>query len=388
MKRVASGLAVVIIALVTMFAGLSPRAEAPSPTTTPPVAAPAPTSTPAPTPTATPTALPTPEPTPEPTPTPPVVIAIGGDVLTGEKIGPRIVAGEYEDVLDSVTAERFRAADVAIVNLETSVSTRGTAVPGKAYTFRSPPENLAFLRDWLGLDAVGLSNNHTLDFGWDAFYDTLEHTREYGITPFGAGNDLAEAAAPYIAEAAGLKIAFFASNQILPAGSWSAGAEKAGQLVSKDPNNLGALAEGIAAARETCDYVIVYMHWGIERDSRPNDTQKRTAHALIDLGADVVVGAHPHVIQSFEYYNGKPIIYSLGNFIFNSRNPETAVMFLTIEDGKISVEIVPCRMKGTLTYAVYDDDAAALLSKWSALSYGCTLGADGRLNPDIAIGAE
>ncbi|MDR2421170.1 MAG: CapA family protein [Oscillospiraceae bacterium] len=320
---------------------------------------------------------PKPEILPAPPP-PPVVIAVAGDVLTGERIGPRIEAGEYGSVLDEETATLFREADIAVVNLETSVSERGSPAD-KTYTFRSPPENLAFLRDYLGIDAVSLANNHTLDYGRDAFRDTLEHTRRYGMAPFGAGGSLAEAAAPYIAEAGRLKIAFFASNQILPAASWAAGADTAGQLVTKDPGNLGALADGILSARETCDYIIVYMHWGIERDTLPNDVQKRTARALIDLGADIVIGAHPHVIQSFEYYNGKPIAYSLGNFIFNSRNPETAALFITLDGGEVSLRVVPCKMNGTLTYAAGEEDARALLEKWSGLSRGCEFTPGGEL---------
>ncbi|NLB29772.1 MAG: CapA family protein, partial [Clostridiales bacterium] len=185
----------------------------------------------------------------------------------------------------------------------------------------------------------------------DAFYETLDTLREYDITPFGAGENLAEAAAPYIAEIGDVKIAFFASNQILPAVSWRAGDASPGQLVSKDPNNLGALADGILAAKETCDFVIVDMHCGIERDTLPNSVQNTTARILIDLGADIVIGAHPHVVQSFEMYNGKPIAYSLGNFIFNSRNPQTLLLLITIEHGgKITLEAVPCKMAGTLTY--------------------------------------
>ena len=331
-----------------------------------------------------PTQEPSPEPTPPPTPTPtpePIVIAMAGDVLTGERIGPQIEAGNHEGLLDAETAELMRNADITVINFESSISTRGYPAD-KTYTFRGKPEHTAFLRDYLGVDGAGLANNHTLDYGWDAFYDTLDYLREYDITPFGAGLNLAEAAAPYIAEVGDVKIAFFSSNQILPAGSWRATADSAGQLVSKEPNNLGALADGIAEARKTCDYIIVYMHWGIERDTRPNTVQKTTAHNLIDLGADIVIGAHPHVVQSFEYYNGKPIVYSLGNFIFNSRNPQTLLLLITIEhDGTITLKAVPCKMNGTLTYMVKDSEATELLDKWSALSIGCVFNDDGVLAP-------
>ena len=325
---------------------------------------------------------PTPEPTPEPTPTPPppITILVGGDVLTGEKIGPKIVAGDYEMILDAASAERFRNADVALINLETSVSLRGSPAD-KTYTFRSPPENLAFLRDHLGIDVASLANNHALDYGRDAFEDTLVHMREYGIEPIGGGMNISEAAAPWIAEVHGVKIAFFASNQILPAVSWTATDDRAGQLVSKDPNNLGILEKNVRAAVEECDYVIVYMHWGIELDKKPHDVQKRTAHALVDMGVDVVIGAHPHVIQSFEYYNGKPIIYSLGNFIFNSRNPETAYMEIVIDDGEVTVQLIPCYMDAQLTYSVDADRAETMLAKWSDLSFNATFDEAGYLVP-------
>ena len=324
--------------------------------------------------------IPSPTPPPTPTPTPePIVIAMAGDILTGERIGPQIEAGNPEGLLDAETAELMRNADVTVINCETSISTRGYPAD-KTYTFRGVPEHTAFLRDYLGVDGASLANNHTLDYGWDAFYDTLENLRKYDITPFGAGNNLAEATAPYIAEVGDKKIAFFGSNQILPGGSWRAGEESPGQLVTKEPANLGALAEGVKVARETCDYVIVYMHWGIERDFLPNSTQKSTAHNLIDLGADIVIGSHPHVVQSFELYNGKPIVYSLGNFIFNSRNPQTLLLLITIEfDGTITLKAVPCKMNGTLTYAVKDAEANELLEKWSTLSIECVFDDNGVL---------
>ena len=330
----------------------------------------------------TPTPSPTPEPAPEPTPPPPPIkLIVAGDVLTGEKIGPHIVADNYDKILDEVTAERFRNADVVMINLETAVSKRGTPIPDKAYTFRSPPENLAFLRDYLGVDIGSLANNHALDYGRDAFEDTLVHMREYGIEPIGGGMNLDEAAAPWIVEVGDVTIAFFASNQILPAVSWTATDSRSGQLVTRDPSNLGILEKNIRTAVEECDYVIVYMHWGIELDRRPNDMQKRTAHALADMGVDIVIGSHPHVIQSLEYYNDTPIIYSLGNFIFNSRNPETAYMEVTLDNGEMTIQLIPCKMNAQLTYPVDGEAAAELLAKWTDLSIKARLDESGFLLP-------
>jgi len=338
------------------------------------------TPTPTATPTATPTPESTPEPTPEPTPPPPIKIIFAGDVITGEKIGPKIAAGEYDKVLDEVTAEHFRSVDIAVINFETSASERGTPAD-KAYTFRSPPANLAFLRDYLEVDVASLANNHALDYGREAFVDTLDWLREYDIAPIGGGMNIEEAAAPYIATINDTKIAIFASNQILPAVSWMATADRAGQLATKDPKNLGILAENIKTAREECDIVIVFMHWGIEVDRYPHNVQKNTAHALIDMGVDVVVGSHPHVIQSFEYYNGKPIIYSLGNFIFNSLHPQTGYAEITIDGDEVTVRMIPCLMSGQLTYLADEEKAAELLKYWTELSINSEFDENGILRP-------
>ncbi|MDR2357825.1 MAG: CapA family protein [Oscillospiraceae bacterium] len=308
-----------------------------------------------------------------------ITVAVGGDVLPMGRIGAKIEAGEYDAVLDPDTAARLRAADATMINLETSVSVRGEPVPDKAYTFRSPPENLKFLTDWLGVDVVSIANNHTLDYGWDAFYDTMTHLDEYGIARIGAGANIAEAARPYIAETGGVRIAFFAANQILTYASWTAGEDKPGQLIARDAKNLGALGEAMARVRDGCDYIVVYMHWGIELDVLPYGRQTEVARALIDAGADVVIGAHPHVIQSFEYYNSKPIVYSVGNFLFNALHPDTAVVFLRFgaAETSVTVEVMPARTEGTLTRAIGGDDRRRLLDYWGSISPGVTFDDDG-----------
>ncbi|MDR3310256.1 MAG: CapA family protein [Oscillospiraceae bacterium] len=387
MKRIITAAAVVAAAIIMVVLAVSspprlPDGSAQPPTPAEPSGAPAFAESPEPSPAPPPS--PSPEPSPEPTPEPPsysAVIAVGGDVLPTGNIGKKIAAGLYADILDETTAARFREADIALINLETSVSERGTPIPGKAYTFRSEPENLSFLTDWLGVDCVSLANNHTPDWGWDAFDDTLTYLDEYGIARIGAGRDLADAAAPYIAEVNGLKIAIFAANQVNSYSDWPATDKKAGQLISRDAKKLGILGENIAKVRGEVDYIIAFFHWGIELDTTPSSMQTSMAHALIDAGVDVVLGAHPHVVQSFEYYKGKPIAYSVGNFLFNARNPETCVLYIHIDGAEVNIEIVPMNIKSTLTSIAAGDAGAAKLAKWSAISIGAVISEDGMLFP-------
>jgi hypothetical protein len=308
-----------------------------------------------------------------------VTIAVGGDVLPDGRIGAKIASGEYESILDPTIAERMRGAEICLVNLETSVSERGTAIPGKSYTFRSPPANLSLLTDYLGTDAVSLANNHTLDFGWDAFFDTIENVRGAGIAPIGAGENVTEASEPYIAEVGGKKIAVFAANQILSYMDWRSSDTNPGQFIARETSEIERLGTLITKSKEICDFVIVFMHWGIEREFQPTSNQIKHAKMMIDAGADAIIGAHPHVVQSFEYYGGKPIIYSLGNFLFNARNPETAVLFVHIADGEVIIEAIPCKINNTLTYPVEGEARIAMLDRWSKLSYNCGFDARGVL---------
>jgi poly-gamma-glutamate synthesis protein (capsule biosynthesis protein) len=113
------------------------------------------------------------------------------------------------------------------------------------------------------------------------------------------------------------------------------------------------------------------MHWGVELDRTPSQRQTSVARALVDAGADVVIGSHPHVVQTFEIYNGKPILYSVGNFLFNSLNPDTVVVFLHIDGDGLRVEAVPCVIRGTLTAPADAENRARLFENWKQISPSC-----------------
>ena len=133
---------------------------------------------------------------------------------------------------------------------------------------------------------------------------------------------------------------------------------------------------------KTADYVAVYVHWGIEKDTIPQDYQRQLACAYIDAGADMVIGSHPHVMQGFEYYHGKPIAYSLGNFLFSNSSNETVLYRITIEtDGSLTPSIIPCtRRNGQMQIMASPND---FFSRLSDLSFHASVEASGDGNAYI-----
>jgi len=242
-------------------------------------------------------------------PEPVVSIAFVGDVMLAESIGPQIRRGRdpfapFAALLDS--------ADIRVGNLECVVATRGEAEPDKPYTFRAHPRVLKLLKRHF--DALGLANNHSGDYGPVAFGEMLGRLDHAGIAYFGGGSDLARAHAPLIVERKGLRIALLGYNEFFPR-SFEADVDKAGIAWSEDEQVRFDIAN--ARSRHRADLVIPFMHWGWEHEPLAGARQRQLARLMIDAGADAVIGGHPHVVQDYEEYRGKPIIYSLGNFVFD-----------------------------------------------------------------------
>ena len=292
--------------------------------------------------------------------------------------GTHMRNGDWHLPLDAALVERFVAADCAMVNLETSVSRRGHA-QDKQYTFRAAPEDLAYLVEHLGVDVVTLANNHTLDYGEDAFLDTLEHVAEWGLAQVGGGRNLEEAMQPYILETQGRRLAIFGASQAAPTHAWYAKENRPGHLIAY---NTKLINEAIAKAKETCDFVMVYLHWGDELEEYPESLQTRAARSMIDAGADAIIGAHPHIIQTFEIYKDKPIAYSLGNFLFNNKSGTTAAAFLHFTDTDIQLEIVPCSYRSGSTIRTDEAQTASLWKSWAKRSGWVRFDEQGILRPD------
>ena len=234
------------------------------------------------------------------------VVVVGDIMLEG---GPMRAMQRGQDPFASF-APLFKSADVRVGNLECVVATVGSVEPDKPNTFRVPPSTLKYVRKHF--DAVGLANNHSGDFGPKAFTQMVGLLKREGLGYYGGGLNLSEAHTPWVAERKGVRIAFLGYNEFQPR-NFEADHDRAGIAWSEDEQ----VVRDIATARTQwrADVVIPIMHWGWE-EAKANPRQRALARRMIDAGADAVIGGHPHQVQDTDVYKGKPIFYSLGNFVF------------------------------------------------------------------------
>lgn len=255
--------------------------------------------------------------------------------------------GGLSKVISQELIEKMNSYDSMIINNEFSISKRGKPMPGKAYTFRSRPSNVKYLKK-LGVDVAGLANNHIYDYGKKAFLDTLFYLKKAGLKTMGAGKNMAEAKEPVYLTIKGKTIALVAATRaekyiMTP----EAGKNSPGVFRTYDDRKY---VREIRKAGKKADYVIAYVHWGTEYSTALEDAQVQQAKDYINAGADAVIGAHTHCLQGVGYYKGVPIIYSLGNFWFNEKTLYTTVLEVDItKQGKLNAKMLPCLQSGKET---------------------------------------
>lgn len=234
-----------------------------------------------------------------------------GDIMLTRGVKSSVMKnfnGDYSKMFENLP--ELKNADILFGNLEGPVSDKGNNV-GSKYSFRMDPEILQILRD-AGFDIVSFANNHIGDWNVNAFNDTLTRLEEIGILKTGAGRNKNEVINPTIIEKNNIKFGFLGVSDVGP--NWmQAKDDTAGILLANDPK----LEEIIQNAKTQCDVLIVSFHFGDEYKTQHNSRQEKLAHNAINSGADMVIGHHPHVMEDIEEYNGKTIVYSLGNFIFD-----------------------------------------------------------------------
>lgn len=293
------------------------------------------------------------EPIPEPSGT--VRICLGGDTSIDTEFADAASWWGVDYAWKEVS-EIFNSADISIVNLESCVSNRGESEKPEGLGFRTPPEMLEGFVN-AGIDLVNLANNHTRDFGYDALLDTFTHLTEYGIGYFGAGHDIDEAQGLVVKEINGVKVGFVGCNYVWVSSDCAAAEDHAGinMVYSIDDERTQAFLDKVKSYDSQCDVLVAFMHCGVEEVFYVNSYQEDLSRALIDSGADIVVGAHPHTLQPIEFYNGKPIFYSIGNLIFWHVDDDidglTCIFDITIDkDGFKSLKLYPLFIKN---YKVY-----------------------------------
>ncbi len=273
-----------------------------------------------------------------------------GDMSLARGVNVDLYTGRSESPLRFV-APLIGRAQVAFGNLESPLTKRAKRAPtkgprgGSIYLKGNP--DYAFILTEAGFDVLSLANNHVMDYGEQGLSDTIYYLDQEEIKHAGAGPDLGAALAPADVDLDGFVVRFLAFNGVEPR-EYAAGPGKAGTA----PLDEATVTSAIARAKTGANLVVVSLHWGGESMAYPSSEQKRLAHRFVDAGADVILGHHPHVIQSVETYEGAVIAYSLGNFLFDSRFPERRYStLLAIEvsrsRGILGFRLIPIYIEGT-----------------------------------------
>ena len=234
----------------------------------------------------------------------------------------------------------FLEDDLTVINLECAPSALGAPEP-KDYVFRCPPESLPSLLA-NGIEVANIGNNHSGDYGKEALVDGRENLIDVGVAPVGAGRDATEAGAPAIFDIAGWKIAVLGFGGIFPNDGWVATEDVAGM---RDGDDIESMVAAVEEAADLADLVVVAAHWGVELDTTPRPDDVDRAAAMIGAGADIIFGHHPHRLQPLDVVDGKPVFWSLGNFVwpnFSSAGSTTAVgRVMVAPDGTIEACLIP-----------------------------------------------
>ncbi len=292
-------------------------------------------------------------------------IVFAGDVLIAEAMEQYYDREGVTRLVSEELLAEMQNADICMVNNEFQFSTQGTPMEDKQFTFRTDPKYVQILQD-MGVDIVTLANNHSLDFGTEALKYTFKTLDDAGILYAGAGDSVERAEALQIIEVNGLKFGFLAATRVIPVSQWNVEFRRPGLFTTYDDTRL---VECIESAKEECDFLTVYVHWGVEREAYPEHYQTTIAKNCFAAGADLVIGAHPHVLQGIEFMDGKPVFYSLGNYIFAQTITKTALVKVEVQpDGEATYSLIPAYAKDGQTKAFIGDDAVELFDYMNEIS--------------------
>ena len=309
-----------------------------------------------------------------------VSVVFAGDILFDHNYavmastlqrGNGIEGSVSRDLLDVM-----RDADICMINNEFPYTDRGEPTPDKIFTFRAKPQYASWLLD-MGVDIVSLANNHVYDYGEISLLDTLDTLNEIGMPYAGAGRNLEEAMRPVHFEVDGIDIAFICATQIerLDNPNTKGATENSAGVFRC--LNVEKLLQAVRSAKQESDFVVVFIHWGTESTDELDWAQKDQAPKIAEAGADLIIGAHPHVLQPIGYAGEVPVVYSLGNFLFNSRMMDSCLVRAVFdENGVKSLQFIPAKQENCSVSMQYGAEKERILSYMRNIS------------PDVNIDSE
>ena len=311
------------------------------------------------------------------------VFAFAGDILFDPQyaVMANLIqrGGRIEDAFSENLLEVMRGADIFLVNNEFPYTDRGAPLAEKQFTFRAEPERAAYLTE-MGVDIVSLANNHAYDYGEISLLDSLDTLDAMEMPHIGAGRNLEEASKPVTFLINDKKIAVIAATQI----ERNDNPDTKGATENSPGTfrcwNVDNLLKAVEKAGEENDYVIVYIHWGTENQAETDWAQDDQAVKIAEAGADVIIGAHSHCLQPVGYVKGVPVVYSLGNFWFNSRSLDTALAQVIIsEEGELSVKLLPAKQSDCRTQLLEGAERTRVLEYINSISASGYLDENGYL---------
>lgn len=296
-----------------------------------------------------------------------------GDVMIQRCTGIYDAEG-INGILSEYLEQEMVSADMTVINNEFPFSNGGSQHPDKQFTFRVDPKYVSVIQD-MGVDVASLANNHALDFGTEALLDSFATFDNAGIPYVGAGETKERAEEAIFIEAGGRTVGVLSASRVIPVVEWNIDTRLPGLFCTYDSTRL---VERIKEVEQQCDYVVVFVHWGIERNAYPEEYQHNLAKQYIDAGADLVVGNHSHVPQGIEYYNGVPIVYCLGNYIFNEDMMDTyALKVVWDAEGNTSLQVIPVGTVDYYTSELSAEDTQAFYDYLEGISFDVTIDENG-----------
>lgn len=292
---------------------------------------------------------------------PRTMLSAVGDVCLGRTIHTTMVEQGDWRAPYRLVADELQRGDLTIGNLECAIT--GSFAPPedpRTFSFMTFPEACDGLL-FAGFTALSSANNHALDFGETGMRDTISALSEHGIESFGTGDNLTAAREPCLLEHDGTTFALLGYDAISM--NYAGATDESGGV---SPMIREYVVEDVQRAREQADVVIPFFHWGVEYTLTPTDSDRQMAHAAIDAGADLVLGGHPHWVQGMETYQGRPIFYSLSNFIFDQEwsfeTKQGFILHLTFDGAEfVGFRIVPVLIEDFHRPRIVEDDVRSTI---------------------------